>query len=138
VELKPEDLTPFLTPKQATDSRVESWASVLAALLTQRYGDRITSQLRPVFVSAAADAIGRRADKTSSMVAQESIGPASVRWETRSSLGGWFLPEELAQLDQLTSGVPTGTSTVRMSAPDGQRFGNVHTHWEDDDDLLPR
>ena len=125
MDLKSDDVDPFLTAKQKADPRVDAWLKSLAALLTSRYGNRITTELRPVFVNAAADAIGRRVDKGQQMVDQQSVGPAAVRWNSRSSLGGWFLPEELAQLDELTSGRSAGASTLRMPAPYGQRFGNL-------------
>jgi len=132
VDLTSNDVDPFLTAKQKADTRVAAWLKSLAALLTNRYGNRITRELRPVFVNAAADAIGRRVDKGQQMVDQQSVGPAAVRWNSRSSLGGWFLPEELAQLDELASGRSAGASTLRMPAPYGQRFGNLTGDAADD------
>lgn len=123
MELTPEKVRPFLTPAQAADSRVDAWCPVLAALLTARYGDRVTATVEPVFVSTVADAIGRRADKKQSQVDRQAVGPASVQWSARSSLGAWLFPEEIAQLDELVG--LGGTRTVRMSAPSQVRFGNL-------------
>lgn len=123
MELTPETVRKFLTPAQAADTRVDAWCPVLAALLTARYGDRVTPAVLPVFQSTAADAIGRRADKKQSQVERQNVGPASVQWSSRSSLTAWLFPEEIAQLDELV-GVG-GTRTVRMSAPSQQRFGNL-------------
>jgi len=134
VDLSADDVKPFLTPKQAADSRVEAWLTTLAALLTARYGNRITAPLRPIFVNAAADSIGRRVDKGSLMIDQQSVGPASVRWNTRSALAGWFLPEELSQLDEVAKGSASpGARTHRMAAPYGQRFGNLSTPFMNED-----
>jgi len=123
VDLTPEAVRTFLTPKQAADPRVDAWCPVLAALLTARYGDRVTAQVTPVFVSTAADAIGRRIDKPKAMVDRESVGPASVQWNTRSAIASWLLPEEVQQLDELVG--MGGVRTVRMAAPSQVRFGNL-------------
>jgi hypothetical protein len=126
MDLSIDDVKPFLTPKQAADSRVSAWLTTLAALLQARYGSRITEPLRPIFVNAAADAIGRRVDKGSSMIDQQSVGAASVRWNPRSAIAAWFLPEEIAQLDEVAQGnTSPGARTHRMAAPYGQRFGNL-------------
>jgi len=123
VELTPEAVRKFLTPKQAADPRVEAWCPVLGALLTARYGGRITDQVAPVFTSTAADAIGRRIDKPQSMIDRQSVGAASVQWNIRSAVGSWLLPEEVQQLDELV-GIG-GVRTVRMAAPDQVRYGNL-------------
>ena len=122
MELTPEAVRTFLTPKQAADPRVDAWCPVLAALLTARYGDRITAELTPVFASTAADAISRRIDKPQSMIDRQSIGAASVQWNTRSAIATWLLPEEVQQLDGLVG--LGGVRTVRMPAPDQVRYGN--------------
>ncbi|WIB25424.1 hypothetical protein [Curtobacterium sp. MCSS17_015] len=123
MELTPETVRKFLTPKQAADPRVDAWCPVLAALLTARYGDRITDKVAPVFTSTAADAIGRRIDKPQSMIDRQSVGAASVQWNTRSAIASWLLPEEVQQLDDLV-GIG-GVRTVRMPAPDQVRYGNL-------------
>lgn len=125
MDLTIDEVRPFLTAKQQSDARVASWLTALGPLLGVRYGSRITAEVRPIFVNAAADAIGRRVDKGSAMVDQQSVGPAAVRWNTRSALGAWFLPEELAQLDEVARGGSSGARTHRMAAPYGQRFGNL-------------
>jgi hypothetical protein len=133
VDLSAEDVKPFLTTKQAADSRVDAWLTTLSALLTVRYGARITAPLRPIFVNAAADAIGRRVDKGPTMLDQQAVGPASVRWNSRSAIAAWFLPEEIAQLDEVAQGSPSpGARTHRMSAPYGQRFGNLSERFLED------
>lgn len=124
LNLVASDLQPFLTPNPLPSRKatlVQAWCPVLAALLNARYGDRITEDNQPVFVSTAADAIQRRLDKPNSMVVSQSVNGAAVTYS--ASLRSWFYDAELAQLDALV-GV-SGARSVRMSAPDSVRFGNV-------------
>ena len=110
------DLQPFLRPnplKAAQKTLVDAWAPVLAVLLRKRYGDLITDDLEKVFVSVAADAIQRRLDKPNAMVASQSVNGAAVTYS--ASLGAWFTPEELDQLDEL-AGRPSGIRSVRTPA----------------------
>lgn len=119
-----DDLQPFLTPNPLPSRKqalVTAWCPVLGALLMARYGDRITDDNKAVFASTAADAIQRRLDKPNSMVVSQSVNGAAVTYS--GSLRSWFHDAELAQLDALVG--PTGTRSVRMSAPDSVRFGNV-------------
>lgn len=118
------DLQPFLRPnplKAAQATLVGAWAPVLALLLTHRYGDRITDELRPVFVSAAAGAIQRRLDKPNAMIASQSVGNAAVSYS--ASLAAWFAPEELEELDDLV-GQPVGIRSVRMQADPATWWAN--------------
>lgn len=122
-----EDVTPFLPPLTAAQTtRITAWLPVLNALLDARYGDAITVERRPVFVSTAADAIERRLGRPAGMVDAQAIGSANVRYNRRASLAVWFLPEELAQLDDL-AGFGRSVRSVRTPAPDGIRFGNPMT-----------
>lgn len=121
------DVTPFLPPlNTAQTARVTAWLPVLNVLLDARYGAEITTERRPVFVSTAADAIERRLGKPSGMIDAQAVGSASVRYNRRASLAVWFLPEELAQLDDL-AGFGRSVRSVRMPAPDPIRFGNPMT-----------
>ena len=126
-------MTPFLPAPltAAQTTRVAAWLPVLEVLLTKRYGDRITTEPsgtdpvvapnEPAFVSAAADAIGRRLAKPAALIDQQNIGPAGVRYNARNALAVWFLPEELAQLDDLVADGGGGARTYRTPAPDGIR-----------------
>ena len=116
MDLTTTKLQPFLRPnplKVAQQTLVDAWAPVLAVLLTKRYGDLITPDLEPVFASVAADAIQRRLDKPNAMVASQSVNGAAVTYA--GSLGAWFLPEEIAQLDGLVD-MPSGIRSVRTPA----------------------
>lgn len=116
MDLTTVDLQPFLRPnplKAAQRTLVDAWAPVLAILLTNRYGDLITADVRPVFVSAAADAIQRRLDKPNAMVSSQSVNGASVSYS--ASLLAWFAADELDQLDEL-AGRPSGIQSVRTPA----------------------
>jgi hypothetical protein len=120
-----EDVTPFLpTLNPAQTVRVGAWIPVLSMLLDKRYGDRITTDDRVLFVSASADALERRLSKPAGMIDSQSIGPASVKYNARAALARWFLPEELDQLDD-ACGLGGGIRSVRAAAPDGVRFGNT-------------
>lgn len=119
-----EDVTPFLpTLNSAQTIRVGAWIPVLSMLLDKRYGDRITIDDRVLFVSASADALERRLSKPAGMIDSQSIGSASVKYNSRAALARWFLPEELDQLDD-ACGLGGGIRSVRAAAPDGIRFGN--------------
>lgn len=134
LQLTLEKVTPFLPPlTTAQRTRAEAWLPVLELLLNGQYGDRITTEPsgtdpvvppnEPVFVSTAADAIGRRLAKPAAMVDQQNVGPAGVRYNPRANLAVWFLPEELSQLDKLV-GIGS-VRTVRTPAPDQIRYGNL-------------
>lgn len=124
------DVTPFLptlTSQQTT--RVTAWLPVLSKLLDARYGDRIDAadadpSNRVLFVATAADALERRLAKPSGLIDAQSVGPASVKYNSRAALSRWFLPEELDQLDE-ACGLGGGIRSVRMPAPDAVRFGNI-------------
>ena len=125
IELTLEDVTPFLPPlKPAQETRVTAWLPVLNVLLDARYGIEITPERRPVFVSTAADALERRLGKPSGLIDSQAVGSANVRYNSRAGLAVWFLPEELAQLDDL-AGFGRSVKSVRTPAPDGIRFGNT-------------
>ncbi|GAB2567484.1 hypothetical protein [Leucobacter ruminantium] len=123
MDLTRAKLDPFL-PTLRTDqsTKVDAWITVLGPLLNARYGDAITAELEPVFVSAAADAIIRRLERPRGGAIEERVGPASIKRDPRFLLSAWFLPEELEQLDDVI-----GAGSIRSHrtpAPDAQRFGN--------------
>jgi hypothetical protein len=122
------DVQPFIVPplKSSQESTAEAWLPVLDLLLNARYGDRITDDNEAAFFSAEADAIRNRLDRPGNVL-QQSVGPASVRYTDRAGMLTWFSSDALDQLDQLC-GIG-GTTTVRMPAPDVQRFGNLNTPW---------
>lgn len=109
---------------------------MLSILLTQRYGDRITQDSvdaegntvvgnQPVFLSVAADAILRKLARPPIPIQRQIVANAQVMYNERANIASWFLPEELVDLDALAWGGTVGTRTVRMSAPDAVRFGNL-------------
>lgn len=127
LSLTMEDVKPFLPPlTTAQQARVTAWLPVLNLLLDGRYGDKITTERRPVFVSTAADAIERRLSRPSGLIDSQAVGSANVRYNRRATIAVWFLPEELAQLDDV-AGLGRGVRSVRTPAPDGIRFGNMMT-----------
>jgi len=116
---------------------------VVELLLNHRYGDLIIPPPNPmvsvdrdaavvrsneiIFLGVAADALYRRITRPDLFVAQQNIGPAAVRYTDRAGIWGWFLPEELAMLDDVT-GRPSGAQTYRTIAPDFIRYGNRIRH----------
>lgn len=118
-----EKVSPFLTAQaQARKTQIEALLPVLALRLKGRYGDRITPELEPAFVEIAAEALTRRIDRSGRGIRSQSVAGASVQYDPRVPLSAWLLPGELADLDSLVG--MGGTRSVRLSAPDGQRFGN--------------
>lgn len=124
------DVTPFLPPLNAQQTtRVTAWIPVLSQLLDRRYGDNIAPATpapsnRVLFVATAADALERRLAKPTGLIDQQSIGPASVKYNSRAALARWFLPEELDQLDE-ACGLGGGIRSFRAPAPNAVRFGNT-------------
>lgn len=115
ITLTPNDLEPFtgpLTPAQR--DRAEAWLPVLAIALNARYV--ITSVTRPAFVSAAADSVMRRLSHPG-QVSQQTIGPATVRFNERAALLRWFLPEQLDDLDAITGSGNVRTVILTTGTP---------------------
>jgi hypothetical protein len=125
-----EKVPPFLTARQKAEGRLDSWLTVLQAKFDERYGAKITPALEPIFASYAADAIVRRIDRPNRLVRSQSVGPAAVTYDPRAPLGGWFLQEEIDDMDQ-HAGLGGGVRSVRMAAPDAVRYGNVARTIED-------
>lgn len=116
-------LTPFLpTLSTAQTAKVTAWIPVLQLRLNARYGDRITTENEPAFVSAAADSIMTRLERPGGQIDSQTIGPANVRYNTRAALLKWFYPEQLDDLDAIVG--LGNVRSVRTPAPDAIRFGN--------------
>ena len=115
---------------EAQTPRVEGWLAALKVLLERRYKDALTLEVEPLFLVFVADAVQRRLDKVRQQVSSEGAGSLNVSWAPASSLGGWFLPSELAEMDGVTVG--SGTRTYRTPAPDHIRFNN-RLRWVDRD-----
>lgn len=126
MDLTWEKVSPFLSPRaKAQQTRITALLPVLQLRINARWGDRITADLEPAFLDVAAAALQRRLNRDSREgVTQQSVGGASVSYDPRMPLSGWFLPGEIAELDE-TCGMPGGVRTVRAAAPDGIRFGNL-------------
>lgn len=133
-----EKVSPFLnTQEQARKTAIEPLMAVLQLHLTARYGDRITEALEPAFVEASARALARRTDPQRAGregIESQSVAGAAVRYDPRVPLTAWLWPGELAALDSLVG--MGGIRSIRMSAPDGQRFGNRAASLLDDADGL--
>ena len=130
-----EKVQPLLAspPTAAQKPRIEGWLAALKILLERRYCTSLTPEVEPLFLVTVADAVQRRLDKKQQMVDSENAGPFAVRWNAASSLGSWFLPGEMAGLDDLAG--LGGARTYRTPAPDAIRFGNRLASIEWDDDL---
>lgn len=107
----------------AEKPRVTSWINAIEAFLVARYGEAKSFELLDYLTVFVADAIQRRLDKKNQMAEQESAGPFSVRWSPASSKGGWFLPAELAEMDDV-AGLGS-VRTYRTPAPPAVISGNV-------------
>lgn len=128
------DVEPFLnrTLSAAQRTKAEAWLRALSALVTARYGRRLTryaednpdNPLDVIVHSIMAAAIDRRFDKPNRLIDSEGAGPFSVKYNSGAGLSGWFLADELAELDGAL-GVG-GTRSYRTPAPDPIRFGNLY------------
>lgn len=134
MDLTLEKVTPLLVkpPSAAQTPRVEGWLAGLKVLLNNKYGEQLTPDVEPLFLVYIADAVQRRLDKLRQMLDSEGAGPFSARWNPASSLGAWFLPDELESMDEVTGG--GGTCTYRAAVPDGVRYGNLSRSnpWEEE------
>lgn len=127
-------------PSGAQTPRVEGWLAGISVLLNTRYPsafpttpEEASVNLEPLFLVYVADAVQRRLDKARQMLDSEGAGPFSARWSAASSLGAWFLPAELEEMDSITGG--GGTRTYRTAAPDYIRFNNRLTTYEPETEL---
>ncbi|OUE25514.1 hypothetical protein [Clavibacter michiganensis] len=111
-----EHITPFLArPIAGTDTtRVNAWLTAISVTLTTRY-PTIPTALLPLVHSHTADAVSRRLTGQDRSIAQQTVGPASVRYTAAAGRAGYFLPEELAGLD--TALGVAGTRSYRTPAP---------------------
>lgn len=122
--------TDFTTPQVALGT---AWLPVLVLHLNARYSADFTTELKPAFASAAADAIRTRLQRPG-MVLQQAIAGASVRYSDRAQLLKWFLPEQLDELDMLCG--RGSVRSVRTPAPDGQRYGNLARAYLSEEELV--
>ena len=125
MELTYAKVAPFITVpvKSSQENSITAWLTAINVIFTERYGDAITADREPVFLSVAGDAVTRKLVKGAAPIDAQSVGPASIRYTASSAAGGWFLPAELAQMDSICN--KGGTRTVRMPAPDAIRYGNL-------------
>lgn len=132
-----ERIEPLLArPLNAVEKpRVSAWIGAIEAFLSQRYTVAKVAEMVDYFTVSAADAIQRRLAKPNQMADSESAGPFSVRWNSASARGGWFLAPELAEMDD-TAGIG-GTRTYRTQAPSGVIVGNLHRPRPFVDDIEP-
>lgn len=123
--LKLEQIEPLLARplSEAEKPRISGWLVAIEAFLITRYSIARVAELAEYFVVFAADAVQRRLDKKNQLADSESVGPFSVRWNSASAQGGWFLPGELADMDG-TLGVG-GIRTYRTQAPAEVVTGNL-------------
>lgn len=128
-------------PSGSQAPRVEGWLAGISVLLNKRYPSAFpepveglpAQSLEPLFLVYVADAVQRRLDKVRQMIDSEAAGPYATRWNAASSLGGWFLPAELEEMDEVTGG--GGTRTYRTPAPDYVRFNNRMDTYEPGSEL---
>lgn len=120
-----EQVEPLLARplSDAEKPRVSGWILGIESYLVSRYGAEVFAESVGFFLVFVADAIQRRLDKKNQLAEQESAGPFSVRWSSASSKGGWFLPGELADMDD-TLGLGS-VRTYRTPAPSGVIVGNL-------------
>lgn len=123
--ISPEMIEPLLARplNDAEKLRVSGWLLGIESYLVSRYGPEAFDLSIDFFLVFVADAIQRRLDKKNQLAEQESAGPFSVRWSSASSKGGWFLPGELADMDD-TLGLGS-VRTYRTPAPSGVIVGNL-------------
>lgn len=107
----------------AETARANAWVQAMNVLVTAQYGRKVDDHMTrtgqdimPLIHSYVANAIERRLSKKNRMADAEGSGPFSVRWNSRSGLFNWFMPEEIAELNSVLG--TTGTRTYRTPAPD--------------------
>lgn len=127
------NVSPFLSPRaKAQQAWIEPRLPGIALRLTRRYGEALTPERLPLIFETVADAIERRLKMLSSTgISRQSVGGASVDYDKRMPLTGWFLPGELADMDDLC-GFGGGIRSVRLSAPNAIRYGNMAGEPEED------
>lgn len=104
---------PLLPPQEQT---VTLWLAAVSAILTGRYGDKLTTEHEPLALVIVADAISRKLDGDRAPgVVSQSVGSARVQYTNEAANAqGWFLTGELAELDKLC-GVSSARSVQGVS-----------------------
>lgn len=118
-----DEVRDFVTaPFSVADERqINARLRAMSALLQARYGT-IRKAHAPVVLSIMGAAISRRLAKRNQMARSEGAGPFRVDWDAASTRATFFLPEELAELDDLMG--LGGARTYRTPAPDGVRYAS--------------
>lgn len=106
-----------LLPPEANNDRilVLTWVEGMTEYLNETYDAAKLERLSSFVLSYVVDAIKRRLAKPDTMLISESAGPFRGQWSERSARGGFFLPEELADLNRVLG--KTGTRSYRTQAP---------------------
>jgi hypothetical protein len=119
------DVAPFIVPDLTTaeTAKATTWMPSVNAFLSSRYGDAITDESKPLFAPYVAEAIAAKLRPTPRGIARQSVPSGSVEYKLSPLGGGWFSADDLSAMDSL--GGIGGIRTVRMPAPDAQRYGNL-------------
>lgn len=139
MDITREDIAAFLdTPiPDASNEKVDAWLSAIDARLNTSFGTVLPATIAPAVYDIVANVIQRRLDRgkigeSNGLIRAQSTGPSSVTYNTDlAGLTGWFWPGEINDLESLF-GTGGSVRSVRLSAPDAVRFGNIATRLPSD------
>ena len=124
-------VTPFMDPPPPAGKAalLASWLTAISAKLTKTFGDTLPAAIAPAVYDIIGVALNRRLSVAQigadPRIKRQSTGPSSVEYNTSvTGLSGWFWPSEANELGELF-GYGGSLTSIRTSAPDGIRFGNL-------------
>ena len=123
-----DDVSTFIIPALSAPEQTTAtkWLPSVNAFLTNRYGDLITDESKPLYAPYIAEAIAAKLRPTPRGIARQSVPSGSVEYVVSPQGGGWFSAADLSAMDSL-AGIG-GVRSVRMPVPDMQRYGNLVRH----------
>ncbi|MEX3609764.1 hypothetical protein VVR12_01790 [Rothia sp. LK2588] len=111
---KMKDLLPPLSKQE--EATCDLWVKGVEEFLAATYPIEKLDRLESFVTGYVIDALKRRLSNPNPSVIREGAGPFSVGYSEHFARGGFFLPEEKADLDRVLG--RSGTRSYRTPAPE--------------------
>lgn len=131
MQLTLQELESLLPPLSSEDTAsCELWVDGAVEFLNETYSTEKLDRLRSFVTGYIVDALKRRLTNPTPAVVREGAGPFSVTYSEHFARGGFFLPEEIADLNRVLG--KSGTRSHRTPAPEAITRLNRMSFLEDE------